>query len=154
MTRSPISGMALFALVSACGPLGTRTEAKLEIPVYVWNREAGFCGSTRAVDAQAGLWSEGGCENGGTQLSFQKTLPAEHFSKIEAAFQGHPDPATFKSAECDEDNVDTVNRFTERRADGTTREWRVCIVEQVIDPNDATLYPEPFDATVRAFNGF
>jgi hypothetical protein len=40
-------------------------------------------------------------------------------------------------------------RFTERRLDGTVREWHLC----VDDLGSGTGYPAPFDATAQAFRG-
>lgn len=105
-----------------------------------------------AVDANRGLWTEGGCEDGTTRLRFQRTISREQLLRIESAFAAHPDPETFSSTACDGSPA-TIIRFTQRSSDGSRRDWRVCLPAELVDPFEPEAYPAPFGNTVDAFAG-
>jgi hypothetical protein len=138
-------------IVAPLAGCGKTAEADLESPVYVLDHENGPCGGNRAVDGKRGLWTEGGCE-GSSGFSFGRTISAEQWSRLEAAFRAHPDPATFHSQDCDlEEAAGNFTVFRERRADGTVRNWQICFAQEVLDSYDPSFYPAPFSETVSAF---
>ena len=148
IARHCVVSLGLVVAASGCGGL---EEADLDTPSYVWNWETGLCGSTMALDGQGELWTEDGCENGSPKLTFDRAVSDEQARRIRDAFQSHPDPASFVDPNCNSGGGFVEHRFTERRGDGSVREWRVCLVQHDADPKEPSQYPAPFGDTVRAF---
>ncbi len=148
IARLCVVSLGLVVAASACG----RDEEGLATPSYVWNWETGLCGSTMAVDGDGELWTESGCENGSPSLSFERALSDEQVARIVAAFQAHPEPASFVDPNCASQDSFVTHRFTERRVDGSVRQWLVCLVQRTAEPKDPSQYPAPFGDTVRAFS--
>jgi len=133
-----IATFVTFAvLMIGCG----RSMDALERPALVRSIDRGLCGSTLAVDANRGLWSEGGCENGAITLQPHGQATTAQLERLRATFDALPSAAT-----CG-DPSRGVARFIDQRVSGDVV-FAFCLVNDQV-PSEAFEVNDAFEALGR-----
>jgi hypothetical protein len=134
----------LLALASGCSS-PTHLE-DLQAPALLWTQDRGLCSKIAAVDGEAGVWSEQGCENGRPELDRLRTASATEIEELRSAFASLPfDQRSALFTEC---GGRLLHQFAEVDPPGG-RSTAACGGSATYD--DVSGLPDPFRALAGAF---
>lgn len=110
------TGVTLFSLLLAGCSSTTTTPTHLDdlkMPVLIWERSRGLCGSGLALDGEEQLWvDEGGCEDGGPALSQRGRGAPEKVEALRRAFDALPRNTGPSRTDC-KGNLDSFSKRAE-----------------------------------------
>lgn len=106
--KSRILPVLLAIVIAGCSSPTHREELKM--PVLMWERDRGLCGSGLALDGDGRLWEdEGGCEDGGSKLSPRGLGAADKVDALRQAFEALPQNSGPDRSTCS-GNIDSFSK--------------------------------------------
>jgi hypothetical protein len=134
-----LASLAVVAAVTACAPVHVE---ELKVPVSVWDRENGLCGTVVALDGDGVVWREHGCENGSVNLTRGAAASSTQVADVRSAVGALPFGSQSDPVSC----AGYRHAFTRRGSAAAAETTAVCG-----DFDDLASLAEPYRAAALSF---